>query len=237
MKRDKQETKKDKGFAATPFKALKGLKVEPQDAESASPSVPKKPEPVKEKLSADDADLFFQAMADVRKLKGEQPSAKPKKEQQQLQPKEELFNEEDRRLFLETITRLRMDKTFADGVPDEEKKMAAPGKMRQLKRGTIRIDFELDLHGLTRDEALVELERFISGAYRRGQQAVLVITGKGNNSPGEPVLQSAVSSWLREKGKVMVAEFAPAPRELGGAGAFVVFMRKPPVPSESQPSG
>ena len=230
MKRDKKEVKKEKGFAATPFSALKGVKVEPQETAAAQRPVAKKPEPVKEKLPADDADLFFRAMADVRRLKGEQPTAaKPKKEQPQSPAREELFDEDDRRLFLETITRLRMDKTFSDEFPQDEKKTASPGKMRQLKRGTIRIDFELDLHGLTRDEALAELERFIAGAYRRGQQAVLIITGKGNNSPGEPVLQSAVSSWLREKGKVMVAEFAPAPRELGGAGAFVVFMRKAPA--------
>ncbi|HWR73104.1 MAG TPA: DNA mismatch repair protein MutS, partial [Nitrospirota bacterium] len=32
--------------------------------------------------------------------------------------------------------------------------------------------------------------------------------------------------WLREQGKGMVAEFAPAPRDKGGSGAFVVFLRR-----------
>jgi DNA-nicking Smr family endonuclease len=98
--------------------------------------------------------------------------------------------------------------------------------MRQLKNGSIRLDLELDLHGLTRDEALTSLSRFIAGAYNRGQKAVLVITGKGNNSPAEPVLQGAVASWLREAGKSQVAEFAPAPRTMGGSGAFVVFLKE-----------
>ena len=40
-----------------------------------------------------------------------------------------------------------------------------------------------------------------------------------------PVLQGAVSHWLSERGKGMVAEFAPAPREKGGSGAFVVFLK------------
>ena len=84
---------------------------------------------------------------------------------------------------------------------------------------------ELDLHGLTRAQALESLGHFITGAWKRDMEAVLVITGKGNNSSGEPVLQAAVSGWLREKGKKMVVEFAPAPRQMGGSGAFVVFLR------------
>jgi DNA-nicking Smr family endonuclease len=55
---------------------------------------------------------------------------------------------------------------------------------------------------------------------------VLVITGKGINSPEGPVLQRVVAEWLRKEGKGTVAEFAPAPREMGGSGAFVVFLRK-----------
>lgn len=97
--------------------------------------------------------------------------------------------------------------------------------MRQLKRGTIRISQELDLHGFLKDEALVRLEQFVTATCSGGQQAVLVITGKGINSPEGPVLQGAVAEWLRKKGKGLVAEFSPAPRELGGSGAFVVFLK------------
>jgi DNA-nicking Smr family endonuclease len=97
--------------------------------------------------------------------------------------------------------------------------------MRQLRRGTIRLDLELDLHGLNRDEALDFLASFITAAVRRGQQAVLVITGKGNNSQGEPVLASVVSDWLRQDGKQLVTEFCTAPPNLGGDGALVVFLK------------
>jgi DNA-nicking Smr family endonuclease len=119
-----------------------------------------------------------------------------------------------------------MDTTFRDDFPEDEPlRPLAINRMRQLKNGALRIDLELDLHGLTREEALVSLSSFVAGAYKRGQKAILVITGKGNNSPAEPVLQSAVASWLREPGKKMVAEFAPAPRQMGGSGAFVVFLK------------
>ena len=98
--------------------------------------------------------------------------------------------------------------------------------MRLLKRGTIRISRELDLHGFHRDEALQQLRSFIVDAYNQGLKAVLVITGKGVNSPEGPVLQGAVDAWLRKEGCGMVAEFSKAPRERGGKGAFVVFLKK-----------
>ena len=98
--------------------------------------------------------------------------------------------------------------------------------MRQLKRGTIRISEELDLHGFLKDEALKRLEHFIANAYARGSQSVLVITGKGINSPEGPVLPGAVAAWLREQGRGMIAEFHPAPRDRGGSGAIVVFLRQ-----------
>jgi DNA-nicking Smr family endonuclease len=232
MKRDKkQPAAKEKVFTSTPFSALKGLPVaEPPPVKTPAPQkVVEPPRPDPRVARADDLDLFQRAMADVRRFAEPEPGERPPRRPGPPPPKPgELLDEEERRLFLETVGRLKMDVTFADHLPESAgKPQASPGRMRQLKRGSIRIDFELDLHGLTRDEALPELSRFISGAHRRGQQAVLVITGKGNNSEGGPVLQGAVAGWLRDTGKAMVAEFSPAPRELGGDGALVVFLRAP----------
>ena len=95
-----------------------------------------------------------------------------------------------------------------------------------MKRGTIRISRELDLHGFLKHEALIRLKQFVDAASSGGHEAVLVITGKGINSPEGPVLQGAVKEWLGKEGKTLVAEFSPAPRALGGSGAFVVFLRK-----------
>lgn len=227
----KKETKSEKGFSSTPFKSLKGVRV-PEPAVSTAPAAPEHKISA-ERPVADDSDLFLRAMADVRSIRDGQAERTAVRKTAPPPPQRttgELFDTEDRRLFLETIGRLKMDVTFSDQIPGVgDKSQAAPGRMRQLKRGAIRIDYELDLHGLTRDEAVAALAPFIEGAHRRGQQAVLVITGKGNNSDGEPVLQRVTSSWLRDKGRTMVAEFAPAPRELGGEGALVVFLRAPKV--------
>jgi DNA-nicking Smr family endonuclease len=133
---------------------------------------------------------------------------------------------------MQEIGRLKLEVRFSDPLPDEDElKPLAGNRLRQLKRGIVSVGHQLDLHGLTREEALEALPGFLRSARTHGQAAALVITGKGNNSPGEPVLQQAVASWLRDAGRELVVEFTPAPREMGGSGAFVVFLR--PLPKQS----
>lgn len=136
---------------------------------------------------------------------------------------------EDSELFLKAMQKIGT--TFAGRQPEEEEldgqqRRSPTSRMRQLKRGSIRIGDELDLHGFLKDEALARLERFIASAYQRDLDAVLVITGKGVNSPEGPVLKGAVATWLGGRGKGMVAEFSPSPRDKGGSGAIVAFLKK-----------
>ncbi len=134
---------------------------------------------------------------------------------------------DEQQLFLLAMQKIgtKLREPQPDDDVEEAPRRFTSGRMKQLKRGVIRIREELDLHGHIRDEALVKLEHFIASAYSRGRKAVLVITGKGINSPDGPVLQGAVAAWLREKGKGIVVEFAAAPRDMGGSGAFVVFLK------------
>ncbi len=172
-------------------------------------------------------------MDDVKRLNGSaSPAKKPAKQPQRNETEQattESTLEKDRidsEIFTQAIGQLKLDVTFRDHAPeDEEIKPLGANRLRQLKRGVISVDRQLDLHGLTREEALEALPRFLQSASVHGEKAVLVITGKGNNSPAEPVLQQAVVAWLRDAGKKLVVEFAPAPREMGGSGAFVVFLR------------
>ena len=222
MKKDKKSQPKSKPFVNSPFKALKGVQATPAGSSAKVDTVPQ-PKPVVKEL--DDAELFLREFSDVRRLNP--PASIPGKAPKPVAPIARKIDEEERRLFLQALEKLELDVVFQDELPEDVPPLRPlpSSRLRQLRRGTIRIDYQLDLHGLTRDEALESLARFISGAYNRGQKGVLVITGKGNNSPGEPVLQTAVAGWLRDKGKGMVAEFSPAPRQMGGAGAFVVFLR------------
>jgi DNA-nicking Smr family endonuclease len=220
-KKRKETSPKEKQFRSASFGSLKGFQPE------GAARVEKRPAPPPaERRQEDmpDADLFLREMTGVRPLEKEEAAAAlPKK----IAAAVRKVDEEERRVFLKALDTLELDVRFRDELPDDVQPLrpVSTSRMRQLKRGEIRVDLELDLHGLTRDEALQSLHRFISGAYMRGQKAVLVITGKGNNSPDEPVLIRAVAGWLQDKGREMVAEFTPAPREMGGSGAFIVFLR------------
>jgi DNA-nicking Smr family endonuclease len=233
MKKNKKPAQKPKEFVSRPFSALKGVRTEQPVAQA-----PKAPPPPEIEAVTDDADLFLRAMADTRKLHLETEAAPvPRGKPAPRQPTR--IEAEDQEIFLRAVRDLRLDVTFRDELPDEEKavKPLPVNRMRQLHRGAIRIDYQLDLHGLTRDEALESLEAFIASARKHDRKAVLVITGKGNNSPGEPVLLGAVTAWLRDKGKGLVAEFASAPREMGGGGAIVVFLKEHEKSSEPETGG
>lgn len=221
MKRSKNLKQASGGFNNNPFKSLKSFKPAADDSRENKITTPKR----KEKAD-DDTALFLRAVQGVRTVKhrfADQQDAMKCKVVEQLRGEEK----DEQRLFLQAIRKI--SDTFSDEPQktdeDEPGRRSTSSRIRQLKRGTITLSKELDLHGYVKDEALRRLEQFISGAYRNGQRAVLVITGKGINSVEGPVLQGAVTTWLRGKGRGMVAEFAPAPRNKGGSGAFVVFLK------------
>jgi DNA-nicking Smr family endonuclease len=225
MKKNKQPDQPQAGFKNKPFKALKGLV-----PSTALPTKKSKTDQVRKKIQSndkDDASLFLRAAEGAKRF-GHAPDAHDESAAWRGREKATVCAPEDDRLFLAAMQKIGT--TFRDTLPERELEDAerrSPGsRMRQLKRGTIRINQELDLHGYFKDEALRRLEQVIVAASSGGQQAVLVITGKGINSPEGPVLQGAVAEWLRKKGKGLIAEFSPAPRELGGNGAFVVFLKR-----------
>jgi DNA-nicking Smr family endonuclease len=93
----------------------------------------------------------------------------------------------------------------------------------RLRRGQWALQGELDLHGLTREEARERLSAFLREAHRRGQRCVRVVHGKGNGSPGrQPVLKDKVQRWLAQRVEVIV--FAQASGAQGGAGALLVLL-------------
>ncbi len=208
-------------FRNDPFKPLKGF---PPPVQKNAGPLPRRKD---EKLE-DESALFLRAVSGARKLeKDAPPAAGPAGHTVAEMPND--VEPDDRLLFLQALQKIGI--ASRDQRPEQEeanelRHRSTSGRMRQLRRGAIRISQELDLHGFLRDEALTRLEHFITSAYSRGLEAVLVITGKGYNSPEGPVLQGVVEAWLRKRGRGMVAEFSPAPRDKGGSGAFVVFMKK-----------
>lgn len=86
-------------------------------------------------------------------------------------------------------------------------------------------DDQVDLHGLTLEDALFKVHRRVMSAHARGYGSLLVITGKGLNSEVEGgVLRRGVWDWLMTAPEDCIASFEEAPPFLGGSGALLVFL-------------
>ncbi|MEJ2470701.1 MAG: Smr/MutS family protein [Desulfuromonadales bacterium] len=120
-----------------------------------------------------------------------------------------------------------MDMVFKDDeVPSDAARRALPRRRKQLQQGQIEPQAELDLHGLNLEEAITKIDFFLQNASHHGWQVVLVITGRGLHSAGEPVLRRAVEKVFNQRRKDIL-EWCVAPRRFGGEGALVVFLRAP----------
>lgn len=96
--------------------------------------------------------------------------------------------------------------------------------LRKLRREHWRLQDSLDLHGSRRDTARQLLVDFLHNAWHRNMRCVLVVHGKGMNSPGgEPVLRNLTRHWLAQHPQVLA--YCDAPARLGGSGAVLVLLK------------
>ncbi len=76
---------------------------------------------------------------------------------------------------------------------------AAENRGRYKKRlQTMRPQAEIDLHGMTTEQAYDSLTAFFNEAVRKQYKKVMIIHGKGNHSQGEAVLQPFVKQFLED---------------------------------------
>ena len=106
-------------------------------------------------------------------------------------------------------------------------------RMKQkLGRGSESIDGRIDLHGMTQADAHVALAHFLRRAQHDGARVVLVITGKGARTGGDPysergVLKRQVPLWLESAElRPLVVGFENANIGHGGTGALYVRVRR-----------
>lgn len=105
----------------------------------------------------------------------------------------------------------------------------APGlqrsELRKLKSGKHAIQAELDLHGLTREQAKSEVATFIEESRKRDQRCIRIIHGRGRKRAEKaPVLKPAVDGWLRHHKQVLA--YCSARENDGGTGAVYVLLRR-----------
>ncbi len=104
----------------------------------------------------------------------------------------------------------------------------------KLKRGKMRPEGRIDLHGMTLDRAHPALTKFILGSHAKGRRLVLVITGKGKmRDEGGPipvrhgVLRHQVPQWLSMPPlSSAVLQVSQTHISHGGGGAYYVYLRR-----------
>lgn len=115
----------------------------------------------------------------------------------------------------------------------DEAAFLRPGLPRRvladLRRGRWVLQGQIDLHGLTRDEARTMLGQFLQTSLLQGRRCVRVVHGKGLGSPGRvSILKQLSRGWLAQREEVLA--FCQAGPHDGGAGALLVLLRAQNAP-------
>ncbi len=209
----------------TPFRRLKkAIKLAELPAE-----VEKPPPPTPPAHDAEDGEAaFWRAMRDVTPLKQGgriRISSPPPVLARRAQADE---NEALAELYDLVAGRAGFDVTDTDEYMEGCVLGLDTNLVRKLRQGEFSRQACLDLHGMTAEAAQEEVERFITNAVRDGLRCVLIVHGRGRNSPGQvPVLKERVKLALT-RGKLarVVLAFATARPHDGGLGALYVLLRR-----------
>ena len=170
----------------------------------------------------DDLDLFRAEM------RGVQPAPPPNRVELYRNPPPAIPAKriEDERAVLEELSRLALD---GDDVEIEEDRLFLRDGLprdilRKLRRAHWVIQDELDLHGMTADEAALATDAFLAECVRLGIRCVRIVHGKGLRSKGkEPVLKHRIRRLLQRRDPVL-AYVEPKAID-GGGGAVVVLLK------------
>ena len=131
-----------------------------------------------------------------------------------------MADKSDKELFIDALNNLPSDILSAkyDGyIPRKE---AQPKAVSESP-----FDKTIDLHGLTKREALVVLRNTLTSASGK-RHKILVITGRGNNSEGgHGVIRKAVINFLEKTGSLFVREYRFASQKNGGDGALEIVTK------------
>lgn len=104
----------------------------------------------------------------------------------------------------------------------------------KLKRGKLKPEAKLDLHGMTLDRARGATTAFLLRAFGDGLRLVLIVTGKGKRGHDldviperQGVLRHHLPHWLSAPPLAqMVLQVSEAHVRHGGGGAFYVYLRR-----------
>ncbi len=97
--------------------------------------------------------------------------------------------------------------------------------MRKLKRGQLGVGAELDLHGMTTQEARQALLVLLYECKQHHIRCIKIVHGKGKGSRNQqPILKNKINHWLPQLDEVLA--FSSARPEDGGVGAVYVLLKR-----------
>jgi DNA-nicking Smr family endonuclease len=171
----------------------------------------------------DDAAAFFKEVKDVAPIRAKQRVAPAPK---QPPPVPVQSARDEREALADSLSdavadeiRLEIGEELSwrrDGIPHDT--------LRRLRRGEWALQDQLDLHGLTVEDARALLAAFLNGSVKRGLRCIRIVHGKGlRSASGEPVLKRKVAGWLAQRDEVLA--YVQARAEDGGGGAVMVLLR------------
>ena len=228
------EAEADDALTHSPFKTLSKKNKKKAKAAPAPPATPSRaPEPDPgTPLSPpppDDEASFLKAMQDVKPLDGKGRDRPARPEPGPAPPPSGNPDDYVRRRLEQLVGgEVVFDCSMTDEYAAGQVRGLDPRVFNKLKAGAYAVEAHLDLHGLTLEPAWQETTAFIRRQYELGRRCLLLVTGRGLNSPdGRGVLRVQVQSWLtREPLRRVVLAFVTAQPRHGGAGALYVLLRK-----------
>ncbi|MEK0165103.1 Smr/MutS family protein [Phaeobacter sp. JH20_36] len=194
------------------------------------------------KLTSEEIDLWHRVARQAERLHPKTrtapataPLPKPRPSKSPLPPQERFTPE-----LFELGSKATSQPTRHDLKPSVTRGLiSAPMQMdgkayRKMKRGKLKPEGKLDLHGMRVDAAHPALVRFVLSAHSAGKRLVLVITGKGKDrdEPGpmpvpRGVLRHQVPQWLSLPPlSQVVLQVTPAHVSHGGGGAYYIYLRR-----------
>ncbi len=226
MGQQRPRRQSESAFNHQPFRMLGRIRVAPRVTPAPPVSAPPAPP---DPPSADPEALFLDAVADVTPLA---PRARDRVASPVPASPARARIDADAEALAELCDLVTGIAPFDISDSDEHLEGAMvgldPRLLRRLRQGEFACQAHLDLHGLTSEQARLEVERFLSHAYQSGKRCVLIVHGRGRNSKDQiPVLKGRLATWLaRGQWARLILAFTSARPCDGGAGALYVLLRR-----------
>ena len=174
-------------------------------------------------VNAEEENLFAQAMQGVAPVDGKGRDLPLKKQENKSAPESNQPYLED---FLQGKFEFALE--YTDEFFEGHVMGVDPLILSKLRAGQYSPESHVDLHGQNSEQAYESLVTFIRHAYGKGQRSLVVVTGRGKNSPGGlGILRQNMQDWLtKDPLKRVVLAFCTAQPKDGGTGAIYVLLRK-----------